>query len=128
MRRGALMGMRTGALIAPCLDFDKAVAPGRLILGETALLIFVAAAAVAGIIASGLWGGIGHGGRHRRGGEDASVVSRPVGRRHIPSAVARLRCRSGRRGARRAMRALWRRAAFRLLSAQAAGPALPARV
>src|ERR1019366_3783662 len=59
--------------------------------------------------------------------EGASVVSRPVGRRHIPSVVARLRCRSGRRGARRTMRALRRRAAFRLLSAQAAGPALPAR-
>src|SRR5260221_12323842 len=110
MRRGALMGMRTGALIAPCLDFDKAVAPGRLVLGEAAPLIFVAAAAVAGIIASGLWGGVGHGGRHRRGGEDASVVSRPVCRRHISSACGRPRCRSCPRGARRAMRALWRTA------------------
>jgi hypothetical protein len=32
----------------------------RLILDETALLVLVAAAAVAGIIASGLWGGLGH--------------------------------------------------------------------
>src|SRR5207342_517177 len=37
---------------------------GRLVLGETALLVLVAAAAAAGIIASGL----GHTGRHRRGG------------------------------------------------------------
>ena len=77
------MAMRNGGLIAPRLGFDKAVALDRLVLGETALLVLVATAAVAGIIASGL----GHAGRHRQGGEDASVVSRPVGRRHIPSAV-----------------------------------------
>ena len=69
MRRGALMLMRNGGLIAPRLGFDKAVALGRLVLGETALLVLVATAAVAGIIASGL----GHGGRRRRGGEDASL-------------------------------------------------------
>jgi hypothetical protein len=34
---------------------------------------------VTGIIASGLWGGLGHAGRRHRSGEDASVVSRPVG-------------------------------------------------
>jgi hypothetical protein len=60
MRRGALMAMRTGGLTALRLGFDKAVALGRLVLGETALLVLVATAAVAGIIASGLWGGLGH--------------------------------------------------------------------
>jgi len=53
--------MRRGALIAPRLGLDKAVALGCLILGETALFIFVAAAVGAGIIASGL----GHVGRRR---------------------------------------------------------------
>ena len=53
MRRGALMAMRSGA-VAPRLGVDKAVALGRLVLGEAALLVLVAAAAVAGIIASGL--------------------------------------------------------------------------
>ena len=55
------------------------------------------------------------------------VSATDFGRRHIPSAVARLRWRSRRHGTRRAMRALRWHAAFRLLSAQAAGPALPAR-
>jgi hypothetical protein len=73
MGRGALMAMSDGGLIALRMGFDKAIALGRLVLGETALLIFIAAAAVAGLIASGLWGGFGHGGRHRRGGEDASL-------------------------------------------------------
>ena len=57
-----------------------------LVLGEAALLVLVAAAAVAGIIASGL----GHCGQHLRAEEDASLVPRPIGRRHIPRAAARL--------------------------------------
>jgi hypothetical protein len=71
--RGALMAMRNGGLIAPHLGFDKPVTLGRLVLGETALLVLVATATVAGIITSGLWGGLGHAGRRHRGGEDASL-------------------------------------------------------
>jgi len=51
IRSGALVALRRVVLRLGC---DQAVALGRLVLGETALLIFVAAAAVAGIIASGL--------------------------------------------------------------------------
>jgi hypothetical protein len=67
-----MQAIRRGALIAPPLvvlrlGFDEAVVLGRLVLGETALLVLVATAAVAGIIASWLWGGLGHAGRRRRG-------------------------------------------------------------
>src|SRR5260370_36263902 len=61
--------MRNGGLIAARLGFDEAVALGGLVLGETALLVLVATAAVAGIIASGL----GHAGRHRRGGRTLAL-------------------------------------------------------
>jgi hypothetical protein len=67
--------------------------------------------ALAAIIASGFWSGVGHAGRHRRGAEDASIVSRParlfasdlaecgrvngassgLTRRHQPSLIAALR-------------------------------------
>jgi len=58
MRRGALMAMRNGGLIAPRLGFDKAVALGPLVLGETALLLLVATAAVQGSLRPGFGAGL----------------------------------------------------------------------
>ena len=67
--------------------FGTELRQGRgLVLRQAALLILVAAAARAGIIASGL----GHYGQHLRAEEDASLVPRPVDRRYIPPAAARL--------------------------------------
>jgi hypothetical protein len=58
IRRGARVVAR---LIVLLLGFDETAALDCLVLGEAALLVLVAAAAGAGIIASGL----GHAGRHR---------------------------------------------------------------
>src|SRR5487761_2621359 len=75
-----------GAFSAPRFGFGKLLARDRFLLGKAAFLVLVATAARAGIIASGL----GHCGQHLRAEEDASFVQRPVGRRHIPRAAARL--------------------------------------
>jgi hypothetical protein len=69
--------------VARRLDFDKLLARDRFLLGKASFLVLVAAAARAGIIASGL----GHCGQHLRAEEDASFVPRRVDRRHIPPAA-----------------------------------------
>src|ERR1700722_3618900 len=88
---GDLQAICGGALVAPQrvvrrLGFDKLLARDRFLFGKAAFLVLVAAAARAGIIASGL----GHCGQHLRAEEDASFVPRRVDRRHIPPAAARL--------------------------------------
>jgi len=54
MCRGGLMAMGSGALVTPRPGVDKSGTLGCRVLGEAALLVFVAAAAGTGIIASGL--------------------------------------------------------------------------
>src|SRR5580658_1293642 len=75
-----------GAFSAPRFGLGKLLARDRFLLGKAAFLVLVAAAARAGIIASGL----GHCGQYLRAEEDASFVPRRVDRRHIPPAAARL--------------------------------------
>jgi hypothetical protein len=71
---GDLQAICGGALVASPrvarrLGFDKLLARDRFLLGKAAFLVLVAAAARAGIIASGL----GHCGQHLRAEEDASL-------------------------------------------------------
>ena len=54
MCRGGLMAMGSGGLVTPRPGVDKSGTLGCRVLGEAALLVFVAAAAGTGIIASGL--------------------------------------------------------------------------
>ena len=95
---------------------------GRLVLRQATLFVFLAAAARAAIVTSGL----GHGGRlHAE--EDASFVRNSPRRCQIPRSPARHRSRSRRRGSRRRMRALRRLSALGLFPTQAEGPAVPPR-
>src|SRR5487761_1165472 len=81
-----VQAMRGGGFSAPRFGLGKLLARDRFVLGKAAFLVLVATAARAGIIASGL----GHCGQHLGTEEDASFVQKPVGRRHIPRAAARL--------------------------------------
>ena len=64
-----VQAMRDGAFDAPRFGLGQLLARDRLLLGKATLLILVAAAAGAGIIASGL----GHCGQHLRAEEDAPL-------------------------------------------------------